>query len=1453
MSSCKNYSSILPFSNGKLSQYKCAIEPAGTFGDTNGKPFVQLVWTDNRNNVFHPSDPDKRWYYVPCSTIPAKGLGDPCHCVGDPINITNGNEFREETDFSQRHLQFHRFYNSNGAASSGSTGVHWTHSFDRSVSLIASSNMPDGSTNHAVVARPEGKKIAFLMTSGLWLPDSDVGSTLLEIKGADGVRTGWIYKDAATQEQEYYDASGKLLSIHFLDSIELDLHYSDATTPIDIAPVAGLLIEVIDSTGRSLQLTYTSAKDLATLTTPDGASVAYTHDTSGRLTGISYPDANGVGYLYNEADLNGGTSRAYLLTGITDQSGARLVTLSYDNQGRATSSKLAADVDLTKVTYGSDYSTVTYPSGAATRVSLQTSVFLQKIAGADSPCGASCDFSAQSISYDENGYPVGRTDFKGISSTTLYDPNGLLTEQVEGTGTPQQRTTNTTWNTTLRVPLARTVLNASGNTVAKTSWFYNTIGQPLARCEIDPAIAAAASYTCANTGPVPAGVRRWTYSYCTAVDGTQCPIVGLLLTMNGSRTDLIQTTTYSYYLINSATGCGTPGSACHQAGDLYQIKDALGHLTSYTSYDGAGRVTRITDANGVNIDMTYTPRGWLATRIVGGATTTFGYDAMGDVTSINDPSGVTTTFTYDAAHRLTDITDAQGNVIHYTLDAAGNKTAEEIRNASGTVVHSLSRTYNALGQLTAIIDGLNHTVFNASYADSYDANGNLVHSADALGIQQQRGFDALNRLNTTIANYNGIDPATQNTQVAFDHDALDRVDGVADPSGLDTVYTYDGLGNRTELTSPDTGTSTDTYDAAGNRLVHTDANGVVSMSTYDALNRLTSTSYVDTSQNVSYAYDEVNTVTGCTSSKPKGRLTRVIEAGVTTTYCYSSRGKILQKRQITASKTNTTTYTYTVADRLSKVTTPDNTVVTYAYNTNGLPSSVTVTPSGATSASPTVVSAITWLPFGPISSYKLGNEQTVTRNYDANYRVTDLISPALTLHFARDAMGNIVALGNAHGSNPATETYGYDPLYRLTGITDAGTALESYAYNPTGDRLSKTAPGFATGAYLYTAGTHQLANIGNAPRANDANGNTTGSVIGGETFGFGYSGRNRLTVVQRNGQTVGTYSYNAMGERIGKVATFPQAMTERYAYNEVGQLIGEYGTTNRDYIWLGDIPVAVIDNTINGSVTTSTVSYVTADHLSTPRAVTNSAGTVIWQWSYQANPFGEQQPTSTSDYVLNQRYPGQYYDAETGLVSNGMRDCYEPATGRYCQSDPTGLAGGISTYAYALNSPLSYVDPLGLNVTMTCRPLGLVAKLGGTSPKHCGDFVWHWVTDPCTGKKHKVIDSQYSLPGFATAPTTDPNNQTYVDDRNAFNNPGGGNANYNVPPPPGMTQTQFDQSVTSWGNQYSQGEYSLFPGPNSNTAAYDIIFGAGGTPPDVPDAPGNLYYVTPRFPPGYGQ
>ena len=1226
--------------------------------------------------------------------VPGKNVGDPgCQCAGDPIDLGTGNEYRDDLDASLADLSFHRYYNSHVAATSGSVGAHWRTSFDRSISAPTVPQTYGFRSTPATVLRPDGRMLVFKSTSsGQWTTDSDIADTLTQQTNGSGTVTGWTYFVAATRYQEGYNASGQLISITDTNGLVTTLSYGNGTT----VPT-GLLQTVTDPRGRSLNFTYTQVGTtntgaanyyIDTVTLPDGGTITYSYGTNGNLTKVTYPDSSTRQYVYNESSLTGGTNLPNALTGDIDETGTRFTSIGYNASGQATMSTLPSSVNETQLTFNSSNGTtsVTYPLGTQTTLSFITPIGSVHTSAVSAPCGPSCHQPNAAATYDSNGYLASHTDFNGNVTTTTYDVNGLLDQEVDASGTSSKRTTNFTWNTTLRVPLTRTISNASGTLVANTQWVYNTIGQTLARCDIDPTNSADSGYTCSNTGSVPSGVRRWTYTYCTSV-GSNCPLVGLLLTTTGPRTDLTQTTSYSYYTSNSAVNCGTPGSACYQTGDLYQVTDALGLVTTIASYDADGRVTRTTDANGVNTDSTYTPRGWLASRTVGGATTSFTYTAYGAVQTVTDPDGVATTYGYDTAHRLIKITDALGNYIQYTLDAAGDKTAEQIFDSGGTLHKSLARTFNTLGQLTSVVDGLSNTVFSASASNSYDANGNLILSSDALGIQRQMGYDALNRLLQTLDNYNGSDTATKNTTTTYSYDSLDRPIQIADPSSLNTTYAYDGLSDATSLTGPDTGTTSRTFDAAGNVLTNTDAKSIVTTNTYDALNRLSTTSYADTTQNITYSYDDPNSTTGCASSYPIGHLTRLIENAVTTVYCYDARGNVVQKKQTIGSNTDTTVYTISAAGRLSGIAYPSGTTVSYARDGDGRIQGVSVTPVGGSAS--TAVSSVTYQPFGPVSGYTLGNGQSVTRTYDANYRLTDLTSPAFTLHVARDAMGDIKAIGNAAGASPATETYSYDPLYRLTAVTEANdTVLESTTYNQTGDRLSKAGSGLGTGTYTYNTGTHQLIATGSYARSVDADGNTTAITEASGTYGFGYSDRNRMTVAQLAGSTVGTYTYNALGQRIQKVYSTD---TERYDYSEDSQMLGEYGATNRDYVWMDGIPVANVDT--QGS--TSTVAYVTADQLNTPRAVANGSGNTIWQWAYQSNPWGELLPTSNG-YTYNLRFPGQYFDSESGLSDNVNRTL-DPSVGRYIQSDPIGLKGGMSTYAYVGGSPLSHRDPLGLD------------------------------------------------------------------------------------------------------------------------------------------------------------
>lgn len=142
-------------------------------------------------------------------------------------------------------------------------------------------------------------------------------------------------------------------------------------------------------------------------------------------------------------------------------------------------------------------------------------------------------------------------------------------------------------------------------------------------------------------------------------------------------------------------------------------------------------------------------------------------------------------------------------------------------------------------------------------------------------------------------------------------------------------------------------------------------------------------------------------------------------------------------------------------------------------------------------------------------------------------------------------------------------------------------------------------------------------------------------------------------------------------------------------YDLMGNIIAEAngtGTIQSEYVYLNGERLAIID-TANAEIY-----YYHNDHLSTPKALTDETSTVVWQADY--TPFGEL--TEVVNLVEQPfRFPGQYFDSETGLHYNYFRD-YDPSIGRYVQSDPIGLAGRINTYSYAESNAMRYMDPTGL-------------------------------------------------------------------------------------------------------------------------------------------------------------
>ncbi|OAI78278.1 type IV secretion protein Rhs, partial [Ralstonia solanacearum] len=217
------------------------------------------------------------------------------------------------------------------------------------------------------------------------------------------------------------------------------------------------------------------------------------------------------------------------------------------------------------------------------------------------------------------------------------------------------------------------------------------------------------------------------------------------------------------------------------------------------------------------------------------------------------------------------------------------------------------------------------------------------------------------------------------------------------------------------------------------------------------------------------------------------------------------------------------------------------------------------------------------------------------------------------------------------------------------------------------------------------------------PAATKNSYDTAGNLTSDGTTTYSYSDRGRLASVTKSGTTT-SYLYNGLGQRVVKSGSNVPTGATRYVYDEADHLIGEYdqsGNALQETVYLGDTPIATVKN--------GTPYYIYADQIDTPRVITDTNNLMVWRWD-QADPFGatlpDENPTSLGTFTYNLRFPGQVYDQETGKHYNANRD-YDPAGGRYIQSDPIGLNGGQwSTYSYVGGNPLSATDPMGLQTAV---------------------------------------------------------------------------------------------------------------------------------------------------------
>jgi len=570
--------------------------------------------------------------------------------------------------------------------------------------------------------------------------------------------------------------------------------------------------------------------------------------------------------------------------------------------------------------------------------------------------------------------------------------------------------------------------------------------------------------------------------------------------------------------------------------------------------------------------------------------------------------------------------------------------------------------------------------FNADQAAesySYDANGNLVETLDRNQHGVVRTYDALNRLAVSLDHLGGT--------TAIQYSRADQITRVTAPNSAQTDYRYNLFGETTQEVSPDRGTLTYRYDAAGNLIERADARNITATLGYDALNRITRLDYPGSDEDVVYEYD--------TCPNGIGRLCRIQDGSGEIRYRYDLYGNRTEQQTLLGGVTYTTGYTYDDGDQVASMTYPDGSRVDYQRDDRGRISAILMTQSGITQP---VLEAITYNALGQRTGGRFGNGLIEQRQYDLNGRLVhqwlysadgQIVEQRAYTH---DDVGNVTS----QTTDEAAQGYTYDALDRLIASTReeaTSTLAWAYSYDANGNRLTRT-DGLDVTGYSYEPNSNRMATRDGAAVVIDEAGNTREDGTG---LRFEYNQAGRMVSAYRGMTLVGEYRYNALGQRTWKRTQDGEIY---FHYNLSGQPITEsdaLGQLAKQYVWMGMEPVAQLEARADGSLR---VTYLHTDHLATPRIGSDDQARMVWQWEGEA--FGDESARIDEQYVtaaesVNVRFPGQYFDSETGLHYNYFRD-YEPSTGRYIEFDPIGLAGGTNPFIYVNANPLRFIDQDGL-------------------------------------------------------------------------------------------------------------------------------------------------------------
>lgn len=635
-----------------------------------------------------------------------------------------------------------------------------------------------------------------------------------------------------------------------------------------------------------------------------------------------------------------------------------------------------------------------------------------------------------------------------------------------------------------------------------------------------------------------------------------------------------------------------------------------------------------------------------------------------------DADGREVRYEYDLDGRLVGLIDGNSNVIRHvyndalTAGVCGScvyNTSKPVRTIYPTFTKDYR--YDKRGRKTLEQDILSAAeTYITRYA--YDEAGNVITKTDKEGRTTTYEYDAFDRLTKATDCLGGI--------TEYTYDNQDNLIALKDAKGHTTTFTYDRNNRLTKDTRPLGQETTYQYNATGQLIRKTDARNQKIEYIFDDAGRTTQIRHCNAgalfaAKIIDLTYDNA------------GNLLTYSDGTTSAVYTHDSNSRKLSETTNYGPFSLRTGYTYNRNGTKKTFAYPDGTTIGYTYDGNNQITGMDIPGAGFIS-----YSSYQWnrparmtLPGGSTKDY----------TYDPLMRVKtiEVKDPAqnpIQYRYDYDKMDNITTRNTEKGSY----AYSYDDLYRLSQVDKDIENVEAYTYDPVGNRLTSTT---ATN-WTYDQ-NNELQGCDGTTYQYDANGNTIQKNASGQIRNYLYDAENRLIEVRDGGNnTIATYTYDAFGRRIKKDVG---GTTTYYIYSDEG-IIGEHDGTGNAIKTYGYRPNS--DWTADPLFCKHGTEYYFYhnDHLGTPQNLTTTSGAIVWSATFDA--FGKTTVDDGSTITNNLRYPGQYFDNETGLHYNYFR-FYDMESGLFLTSDPIGFNGNdVNLYRYVWNNPVNWFDQFGL-------------------------------------------------------------------------------------------------------------------------------------------------------------